>query len=70
MKRFNELLDKRRNLTANIFEEEELINISKSLSEEQLKDIDKELLTYSNGQRLREISRLFDDLLNELNKHK
>ena len=70
MKRFNELLDKRRNLTANIFEEEELINISKSLSEEQLKDIDKELLTYSNGQRLREISRLLDDLQNELNKHK
>ena len=51
MKRFNELLDKRRNLTANIFEEEELINISKSLSEEQLKDIDKELLTYSNGRK-------------------
>ena len=70
MKRFNELLDKRRNLTANIFEEEELINISKSLSEEQLKDVDKELLTYSNGQRLREISRLLDDLQNELNKHK
>lgn len=70
MKRFIELLDKRRNLTANIFEEEELINISKSLSEEQLKDVDKELLTYSNGQRLREISRLLDDLQNELNKHK
>lgn len=29
MNRFNELLDKRKKLTANIFEEEELIELSK-----------------------------------------
>lgn len=61
MKKFNELLEKRRNLTATIIEEEELIAISKTLSKEQLNDVDKTLLTYSNSARL-------DSLINKLNR--
>lgn len=70
MKRFNELLEKRRNLTADIFEEEELIEISKTMSEEELKDVDKELLTYSNSDRLDKISSLLDRLSEVIDKSK
>jgi len=66
MKRFNELLEKRRNLTANIFEEEELIEISKTLSKEQLKDVDETLLTYSNSDRLDSLNSKLDSLLAKL----
>lgn len=66
MKRFNELLEKRRNLTATIFEEEELIEISKTLTTEQLKDVDKTLLTYSNSDRLDSLKSKLDELLAKL----
>ena len=64
--RFNELLSKRKNLTATIFEEQELIEISKTLSPEQLENVDKSLLTYSNGQRLDSLNRLLDKMINNL----
>lgn len=70
MNRFNELLEKRKNLTANIFEEEELIELSKSMSEEQLKDVDKNLLKLSNTDRLDNISSLLDKLSNFINIYK
>ncbi len=70
MKRFNELLEKRRNLTANVFEEEELIELSKTMSELELKDVDKELLTYSNSDRLDKISSLLDRLSEVIDKSK
>jgi hypothetical protein len=60
MERFNELLEKRKNLIANIFEEEELIELSKKLNPEQLQQVDKSLLTYSNGQRLDKLLELLD----------
>ena len=60
--RFDMLLEKRKNLTANIFEEEELIEMSKNMSEEQLTGVDKDLLTYSNTSRLDDISFLLDKL--------
>jgi hypothetical protein len=63
MNRFNELLEKRKNLTATIFEEEELIEISKTLDKEQLKNIDENLLTYSNMDRLKELNILMDKLI-------
>lgn len=63
MERFNELLEKRRNLTANVFEEEELIEISKTLTKEQLIGVDEKLLTYSNGQRLDSLNSLLDKLI-------
>lgn len=47
MNRFDELLEKRKNLTADIYEEEELIELSKTLPKEELDKIDGELLTYS-----------------------
>jgi hypothetical protein len=68
MDRFNELLQKRKNMTANIFEEEELIELAKSMSEEQLKDVDKKLLTYSNDERLDSLNASFDKLLAALDK--
>lgn len=70
MKRFNELLEKRRNLTADIFEEEELIEISKTMTDEQLKDVDKELLKHSNSDRLDKISSLLDKLSEAIDKSK
>ena len=66
MDRFNELLQKRKNMTANIFEEEELIEISKKMSKDELKDIDKSLLTYSNSQRLDSLNSKLDELLAKL----
>jgi hypothetical protein len=63
MERFNELLEKRENLTADIAEEQELIDISKTLSEEELKDVNPKLLTFSNGDRLDSISDLLDKLI-------
>jgi len=68
MKRFNELLEKRKNLTANIFEEEELIELSKNMSKESLVGVDKELLTYSNSGRLDTIFELLDKLDNKIDK--
>lgn len=70
MERFNELLEKRKNLTANIFEEEELIELSKSMSDDQLKSVDKELLKLSNSDRLDRISLLLDKLNEKLDKSK
>lgn len=66
MERFNELLEKRRNLTATIFEEEELIKISKKLTKAQLKDIDETLLNYTNSDRLNSLNSKLDELLEKL----
>lgn len=66
MERFNELLEKRKNMTANIFEEEELIEIAKTMNEDDLKDIDKSLLTYSNSQRLDSLNSKLDKLMARL----
>lgn len=66
MERFNELLEKRRNLTANVFEEEELIKISKTLTKEQLIGVDEKLLTYSNRERLDSLNSLLDKLIAKL----
>jgi hypothetical protein len=62
MSRFNELLEKRKTLEANIFEEEELMELSKNLSKEELDKIDPKLLTYSNSDRLGNIMKLLDKL--------
>lgn len=63
MNRFTELLEKRKSLTANISEEEELISLSKTLSKDELAKIDPELLTYSNNKRLDDIANKLDELL-------
>ena len=63
MERFNELLEKRRELTANYIEEEELIEISKTLTKEQLIGVDEKLLTYSNRERLDSLNSLLDKLI-------
>ena len=68
MDRFNELLEKRKKLTADIFEEEELITLSKTMSEEDLKGVDKNLLVFSNNNRLDKISSLLDRLIKEIDK--
>lgn len=67
MDRFNELLEKRKNLTATIFEEEELIEMSKKMTDEQLKDVDKELLIYSNHKRMDHMLELLDKMNDILN---
>ncbi len=66
MERFNELLQKRKNMAANIFEEEELIEIAKKMNEDELKNIDKSLLTYSNSQRLDSLNSKLDSLFAKL----
>jgi len=66
MDHFHELLLKRKNLTATIYEEEELILIASGMTGEQLKDVDKSLLTYSNSERLDEIEFKLDELLSKL----
>ena len=60
--RFTELLEKRKNLKSNVFEEEELIQLSKNLSKEELEKIEPELLTYSNSKRIDRIMSLLDKL--------
>lgn len=62
MSRLEELLEKRKNLTLNIFEEEELIKLSKNLSKDELDKIDSSLLTYSNDLRLNNISNLLNKM--------
>ena len=62
MSRFAELLEKRKNLEAHMFEEEEWIQLSKNLPKEELDKIDPELLTYSNSKRLDSIMSLLDKL--------
>lgn len=66
MERFDILLEKRKNMTTNIFEEEELIELSKSMSDEDLKYIDKSLLTYTNSQRIDSIISKIDELISKL----
>lgn len=68
--RFNELLEKRKALTANIYEEEELIEMSKKLSKEDLSGINPELLTYSNSKRLDDIFSKLDELSKKLDAGK
>ena len=62
MSRFTELLEKRKTLEANVYEEEELIQLSQNLPKEELDKIDPELLTYSNDKRLNSIMGLLDKL--------
>ena len=68
MTRFNELLEKRKNLTSNIFEEEELIESSKKMSVEEVSEIDPELLTYSHHKRHNDIMDMLNKLGNLLDK--
>lgn len=68
MNRFYELLEKRKNLTATIFEEEELIELSKTLPSDKLATVDPNWLTYSNGERLDSLVSSLDKLLAKLNK--
>jgi len=70
MERFNELLEKRKKLTASIYEEEELIELSKKMTSEQLEGIDRSLLIPSNNERLDKISLLLDKLSNKLDEIK
>lgn len=69
MKRINELLEKRKNLTANVFEEEELIELSKGLPKEELDKIDPEMLKYSNSKRLDGIDALLNKMNDIVDKH-
>ena len=55
-------------MTANVFEEEELIKLSKRMSEEELKYVDKSLLTYSGAERLDAINSKLDELSKRLDK--
>ncbi len=63
--RFNELFEKRKNLTASIFEEEEMISLYKSLPEKDKIGIDENLVTYSDAGRLDNINNLLDKLLSK-----
>lgn len=63
MNRFDELLEKRKNLTADIYEEEELIELSKTLPKEELDKIDGELLTYSFRLRQTVILDKLDEMI-------
>ena len=62
MSRLTELLEKRKALTANVWEEEELINLATNLPKDELDKIEPELLTYSNGKRLDDIFAKLDEL--------
>jgi hypothetical protein len=62
MSRLTDLLEKRKALTANVWEEEELINLAKNLPKDELDKIEPELLTYSNGKRLDDIFAKLDEL--------
>lgn len=68
--RFSELLEKRKALTANIYEEEELIEMSKKIPKDDLSLIDPELLTYSNSKRLDDIFSKLDELSKKLDAGK
>ena len=62
MERFFELLEKRKNLETDVFEEEELIHLSKNLSKEELNNIDPELLTYSHTEAMKDMLSFLDKL--------
>lgn len=66
--RFYGLLEKRKNLTATIFEEEEMIELSKQLSAEELSKIDQMLLTTSINQRHSGIMELLNKIDNIISK--
>lgn len=66
MDKFNKLLEKRRLLTASLFEEEELIKMSKKMSDKELEGVDKSLLTYTNSERLDSLTSKLDKLLAKL----
>lgn len=63
MSRFHELLEKRKNKTANIFEENELLEIAETMNEEELKDIDKSLLSFTNKERMDNIISILDKII-------
>ena len=66
MSRLKELLIKRKNLTANFLEEQEIINLSKNLSKEELSKIDPDLLTYSNDKRLAKLNDFLEKMINKI----
>lgn len=63
--RFYELLEKRKNLTANYIEEEELIELAKQLPENELDLIDPKLLIPSFSERTEKIMSLLDRLIDK-----
>lgn len=70
MSRFNDLLEKRKNLTANIFEEQELIFLASKMSSEEIKKIDPELLKLSLKERTDDLFKKLDSLSNIINEIK
>lgn len=63
MKRFYDLLEKRIALTANLNEEQELIDLSKQIDKNELDKIDPKLLRLSNSNRLDYIISKLDKML-------
>lgn len=63
MKRFYDLLEKRIALTANLNEEQELIDLSKQIDKDELDKIDPKLLRLSNSNRLDYIISKLDKML-------
>lgn len=68
MKRFYELLEKRKSSGIDFLEEEELIELSKNIPSEELEKIDKSLLTYTHSSRIKELKYMIDELKDLLQK--
>ena len=63
MKRFYDLLEKRIALTINLNEEQELIDLSKKIGKNELKNIDRKILKLHNNNRLDCIMSKLDEML-------
>lgn len=66
--RFDTLLEKRKNMTADVFEEEELIKLASNMDESVLSNVDKSLFTYTNSIKLARMSELLDKMIDLLDK--
>ena len=62
------LLEKRRNLTATLEEELELLDLAKALSQEEFNKLDPKLLVPSNEMRLDKMIRLLDKLIEKIDE--
>ena len=63
MTRLDVLLEKRKNLTATLEEELELLDLVKALPQEEFNKLDPELLVPSNEMRVGKMVGLLDELI-------
>lgn len=68
MTRLDVLLEKRKNLTATLEEELELLDLVKALPQEEFNKLDPKLLVPSNEMRLGKMVGLLDELIAKIDE--